>query len=236
MKKEWDEKISELHKERLKIVEKDLFDKWKLKLSELDEEIRAEMSQLSNELWIESRRLAPRTICLGTDVLGNKYWIFSSRKTKERDFGGWVVIQTPNEQTPTGTPSPTTTTTVDATSPEETKYSDLKSWYYVEKAEDIHQLSKWTTYLARKSFSEYTSKKRASSTVSKGSPNKLGQSFAVEIISPSPGKMKERPGKGRKVIEFAGLVDTRLLCEELGHAADWIDERYIHPLFLFGQC
>ena len=54
-------------------------------------------------------------------------------------------------------------------------------------------------------------------TTPKGSPNKLGQTFAVEISSPKV--MKERPGKGRKVVEFAGLVDTRLLCEELTHAA-----------------
>ena len=77
----------------------------------------------------ESRRLSPRTMSLGTDILGNKYWMFSSRKTKEREFGGWLVIQTPDNKLPTGEPTDDTTTTDD---PDE--YRDLKSWYFVEKS------------------------------------------------------------------------------------------------------
>lgn len=59
----------------------------------------------------------------------------------------------------------------------------------------------------------------------RGSPNKLGQLFAVEV--PSPGRMKERPGKGRKVVEYVGIVDARVLGEELVHAAEWIEERFL---------
>jgi len=170
-------------------------------------------------LWIESRRLSPRTSYLGTDVLENKYWVFSSRKTKAREFGGWVVIQTPDNTSPTGAPNANSS---DNAPEEDDEYSDLKSWYFVEKPEDIRQLAKWTMYLALKASAENERRKEKKAMAS-GSPNKLGQSFAVEVSSPI--KMKERPGKGRKVIEFAGLVDTRILCEELEHAADWIEER-----------
>src|SRR5271154_54369 len=91
-----------MQKERLRIVEKDQVEQWKSTISELDKEYKSETTKLSNELWIESRRLSPRTSFLGRDILGNKYWLFSSRQTKKREFGGWVVIQTPSSLHPTG--------------------------------------------------------------------------------------------------------------------------------------
>ena len=39
----------------------------------------------------------------------------------------------------------------------------------------------------------------------------------------------ERPGKGRKVVEYVGIVDARVLGEELVHAAEWIEERFVSP-------
>ena len=158
----------------------------------------------------------------GRDILGNKYWIFSSRKTKEREFGGWVVIQTPDNKLPTGQPIDDTPATDDSD-----EYHALKSWYYVEKPEDIRQLARWAMYLLAKAALD-DEKRERKVTSPKGSPNKLGQKFTVEI--PSPKIMKERPGKGRKVVALAGVVDTRVLCEELNHAADWIEERYNYPL------
>ena len=224
---EWEEKKADLHKDRLCIVEKDLIEQWKQSIFELDKEYRAETLRLSNELWIESRRLSPRTTPLGLDVLGNKYWIFSSRKTKDREFGGFVVIQTLNGNLPTRTqPTPSQTTDKPKDEGEESQYQDLKSWYFVEKPDDIRQLAKWTMYLALRAAADKDNQLRKTSA--KGSPNKLGQTFAVEV--PSPSRMKERPGKGRKVIEYAGIVDTRVLGEELAHAAEWIGERFVPNL------
>jgi hypothetical protein len=205
-------------------VEKDLVDQLKQSISELDKEYRADMLRLSNELWIESRRLNARTTCLGADVLGNKYWIFSSRKTKDRDFGGWVVVQTPHETTPTGTSISAKSPSMepadeDGVEKTQVQYQDLKSWYYVDKPDEIRQLVKWTMYLASRAAVERQNRIQSP----RGSPNRLGQSFAVVV--PSPGRMKERPGKGRKVIENAGIVDTRVLGEELVHAAEWIEEK-----------
>jgi len=212
-----------MHKNRLRIVEKDLVEKWKQSISELDNEYKAEITRLSNELWIESRRLSPRTTPLGFDVLGNKYWIFSSRKTKEREFGGWVVIQTPRASHPTCRTIPSSDQPHESdVEQEQSEYQDLKSWYYVDKPDDIRQLAKWTMYLAARAASDQHPRGRRDN--GKGSPNKLGQMFAVEV--PSPGRMKERPGRGRKVVEYAGIVDTRVLGEELVHAADWIEERF----------
>jgi hypothetical protein len=203
-------------------VEKDLVDQWKQSISELDKEYKTEILRLSNELWIESRRLSPRTTPLGSDILGNKYWLFSSRQTKTREFGGWVVIQTPSSLHPTGSltqPAPNPPDTED----EQSQYQDLKSWYYVDKPDDIRQLAKWTMYLAARAAADKEAGLRRGSA--RGSPNKLGQLFAVEV--PSPGRMKERPGKGRKVVEYVGIVDARVLGEELVHAAEWIEERFV---------
>jgi hypothetical protein len=36
----------------------------------------------------------------------------------------------------------------------------------------------------------------------------------------------------RKVYEFSGTVETRLLCEELKHAAEWIEDRYVFPCYV----
>lgn len=208
-------------------MEKDLVDQWKQSISELDMEYKAETTRLSNELWVESRRLSPRTTPLGFDVLGNKYWIFSSRKTKDREFGGWVVIQTPHPTHPTGTtPPPSLSQPPNNTEQEESNYQDLKSWYYVDKPDDIRQLAKWTMYLAARAAADQDPRGRRES--GKGSPNKLGQRVAVEV--PSPWRMKERPGKGKKVVEYAGIVDTRVLGEELARTADWIEERFVSPL------
>jgi len=205
-------------------VEKDLVEQWRQSISELDKEYKAETSRLSNELWIESRRLSPRTAPLGFDVLGNKYWIFSSRKTKDREFGGWVVIQPPRSSHPTGTTTlPTASPPHDDAEQDQSEFRDLKSWYYVDKPDDIRQLAKWTMYLAARAAAEQDPRGRREN--GKGSPNKLGQVFAVEV--PSPGRMKERPGKGKKVVEYAGIVDTRVLGEELARAADWIEERFV---------
>jgi hypothetical protein len=221
-----EEKKAELHKERLRIVEKDLVTQWKATVSNVDEEYHSETLRLSNELWSESRRLAPRTTCLGSDMLGNKYWVFLSRKTKEREFGGWVVIQTPGDKTPTGDLVPAKDVPVEPPTSDEVEneeqYSDLKSWYYVEKAEDIRQLAKWTMYLAAKAAADFEYRKAKTAGIAKGSPNNSGQTSAAVN---SPMKMKKRNGRGRKVVEFAGLVDTRALCDELIHAAQWIEER-----------
>jgi hypothetical protein len=227
---EYEEKKAELHKERLRIVEKDLVEQWKSSVSELDNEYKSEMTTLSTELWTESRRLSPRTTPLGRDLLGNKYWVFSSRKVKQREFGGYVVIQTPEGKT---SPSEITSSAgfevnddpfapAVSTEPDsEDSYIALKNWYYVDKAEDIMQLRSWTTYLALKAAAEQERRERKQSF--KGSPNKSGQLFAVEIPSP---RFKERPGKGRKVVELVGTVDTKMLCDELLHAAEWIEEKY----------
>lgn len=204
-------------------MEKEFVDQWKSTFAEVDNEYKSETSQLSNELWAESRGLSPRTMCLGTDVLSNKYWVFSSRKTKTRGFGGWVIVQTPNEKvSPTGEPisvddTPSAASTIDVEN--EDPYSNLNSWYYVDRAEEIRQLARWAMYLAIEAAEQ---KKREKKPTPKGSPNKLGQTFAVEIPSP---KVKERLAKGRKKTQFTGLEETRLLSEELNQAADWIEER-----------
>lgn len=185
---------------------------------------------MSTELWTESRRLSPRTTPLGIDVLGNKYWVFSSRKVKQREFGGYVVIQTPEGKTsPSGTTSSGSeanddpfATAVSIEPDSEDTYTALKTWHYVDKAEEIMQLRSWTTYLALKAAAEHERRERKKSF--KGSPNKLGQMFAVEIPSP---RFKERPGKGRKVVELVGTVDTKMLCDELLHASEWIEEKYL---------
>jgi hypothetical protein len=209
-------------------VEKDLVEQWKSTVSVLDGEYKSEMATLSNELWTESRRLAPRSAPLGTDVLGNKYWLFSSRKTKEREFGGYVVIQTPEGKTsPAGaTSSPAIVndnpfeTAIPTEADSENAYSDLKNWYFIEKAENIMQLRSWTTYLSLKAAAAQERRERKEPP--RGSPNKLGQTFAVEIPSP---RFKERPGKGRRVVELVGTVDTKMLCDELLRAAEWIEEK-----------
>lgn len=219
---DWEEKKADLHKDRLRIVEKDLVEQWKEQVNEVDKQYKDGMATLSSNFWIESRFLAPRTTPLGTDVLGNKYWIFSSRKTKTRDFGGWLVIQTEG-LTPSRTPRDDVIEVCDAPAEEGEAgdtYSPLKSWYYVEKAEDIKQLVSWTTYLAAKTaLAQERQEKKP-----RGSPNKAGQTFAVEIAEQ---KIKG-PGKGRRPVEFAGVVETRVLCEELVHAAEWIEDRFVH--------
>ena len=227
---EYEDKKAELHKERLRIVEKDLVEQWKQEVAELDKQHKAEMSNLSATYWSESRFLSLRTGPLGTDVLGNKYWVFTSRKTKTRDFGGWLVIQTEGQS-----PCRTTTTATNPFDPppdkqvgdSEDTYSPLKSWYYVESTEDLRRLTAWTTYLAAKaSLAQERAEKRP-----RGSPNRLGQSFAVEVSSSSsPLEMKIKgPGKGRRVQEVVGVAETRMLCEELGHVAEWIEERFGSP-------
>lgn len=212
-----------MYKERLRLVEKDQVDQWKATLSQLENEFKTEINRLSNEIWGETRRHSPRTMCLGADVLGNKYWLFSSRKTKERDFGGWVVVEIPEgRNSPTGeaclvTPSET----VDNVAASEDEYSDLKSWFFVEKVEDVKQLSLWARYLAAKSAQAAAEPKESKA---KGTPNRLGQKFAVEITA-SP-RMIERISRGKKTLEYAGTVTTRALCQELERAAEWIDEKF----------
>jgi hypothetical protein len=201
-------------------VEKDLVEQWKERLNEVDKQYKDEMAILSSNFWIESRSLAPRTTPLGTDVFGNKYWVFSSRKTKTRDFGGWLVIQTdgliPSQTLPDDTIEAVDVPVEDG---EADTYSPLKSWYYVEKVEDIKQLVSWTTYLAAKTaLGQERQEKKP-----RGSPNKAGQTFAVEIMEQ---KIKG-PGKGRRPVEFAGVVETRILCEELVHAAEWMEDRFV---------
>jgi len=105
-------------------------------------------------------------------------------------------------------------------------YSDLGGWWYVDGAADVRQLAKWTVYCAAKAA---TDKERRIAEAKSRSPNKRGQTSATEVISPM--KLKTRPGKGKKVVEDAGLVDTRVLAEELVHAAEWIEERYPAGLF-----
>lgn len=221
---DWEEKKTELYKDRLRIVEKDLVEQWKTQVHELDQQYKHEMATLSSNFWIESRSLTPRTTSLGTDVLGNKYWVFSSRKTKTRDFGGWLVIQTEG-LTPSQTPLDHTLDEVDSSAQDAQdvertdSYSPLKSWYYVEKAADIKQLVSWTTYLAAKA----TLAQERQEKKPRGSPNKAGQIFAVEIA----GQKLKGPRKGRRPVEFNGVVETRNLCEELVHAAEWIEERFV---------
>jgi len=194
-------------------MERDLVEQWKQQISDLDNEFRSESTRLANELWNESRRLSPRTTCLGTDVYGNNYWLFTSRAIKSRKFGGYLAIQTPSDHLPTGDP-------VVAQEPQD-GYSDLGRWWYVDRAADVRQLARWTVYCAAKAAAD---KARRIAEVKMGSSNKRGQMSAMEVISPV--KLKARPGKGKKVVEDAGLVDTRVLAEELGHVAEWIEEMY----------
>jgi len=100
-------------------------------------------------------------------------------------------------------------------------YSDLGGWWYVDRAADVRQLAKWTVHCAAQAA---TDKERRITEAKSRSPNKRAQTSATEVISPV--KLKTRPGKGKKVVEDAGLVDTRVLAEELIHAAEWIEERY----------
>ena len=206
-----------MNKQRLQAANSDDIQQWKQTVSEVDKQYKQDTLGASNELWNEARRLAPRTACLGADVLGNRYWIFSTRKTKERDFGGWLYIQTQSDRLPTGEPI-AEKKTKEEHAEEEDEYSDLKSWYYVDKAEDIRKVVTWVSYLAVKASLE-RGRPRSSSgkgSPTKGSPNKLGQTFAVEV----PTKQKI----GKKV-ETLDIVGTRLLCDELIHVAEWIEER-----------
>jgi hypothetical protein len=206
-------------------MDRDLVIQWKEQLTEIDNNCKSETTRLANELWIESRRLSPRTSCLGTDVRGNKYWLLTSRKTVAREFGGYVAIQTapqpdrPKNQTQNLSPAGES---VEPQDPQD-GYSDLGEWWYVDRAADVRQLAKWTMYLASKAAVDNERKIAEARRVVVGSPNGKGQRIAVEVVSPV--KLKERPGPGRKIVE-AGLVDTRALCEQLVHAAEWIEERY----------
>jgi hypothetical protein len=144
------------------------------------------------------------------------------------------VIQTPlGSEYPTGGSKPATTSS--SLPEDDDSHSDLNSWYYVTTAEDIRKLVSWTTYLAAKAGMAADSLERGErkspkkESLGKGSPNKLGQIFAVQVLSP---KAIRRPGKGRKVYEFSGTVETRLLCEELKHAAEWIEDRYVFPCYV----
>jgi hypothetical protein len=104
---------------------------------------------------------------------------------------------------------------------EEDPYRPLKSWYYLETAEDIGQLSRWTLYLARKAArakSKAAEQVRLSQSPKK-SPNRLGQTYAVEIVSP-----RQRP-QGPKPIDY-DMENVRCLTVELKQAADWIESRY----------
>ena len=228
-------KKSEMHKERLRIVDKELVEQWKATASEVDREYKTEMAKLSTESWVETRRLSPRMAPLGTDVLGNRYWVFSSRKTKERDFGGWVIVETPvGTEWPTGDAKPETSIPDQDTEIEEDNHVDLENWFYINTAEDIRQLISWTTYLAAKATLAAEAQERRERRVSKGTPskgtpsqgtpNKLGQVFTVEVPPP---KSKGRPAKGRKIDSSSDTANTRLLCDELTHALEWIEERYV---------
>ena len=227
LRQSYEGKKSELGKERMRLVNSEEVEQWKKTTAEIESQHKDEMRELLSEFWSESRRLSPRTGMLGVDVLGNRYWVFESRKTKERDFGGWVVIQTPEGK---GLPGESKKIDTAASDENEGKtdaddgYQNMKSWYYVNKIEDVKQLISWTTYLAAKAAMEHERKTRRASNP-KGSPNKRGQSFAVEI--PVKGPLK----KAKKMTEFLGATETKALCEELHHAAEWILDKYKYPLY-----
>ena len=188
---------------------------WKDTLTELDDNYTREHTHLSTELWTETRRLDKRTVPLGTDALGNTYWVFTNRG-KKREFGGYLFIQTPEGKLPTGKPVPVE----DATEKkDDNQYSEVKSWYFLETAEDIEQLIRWTLYIARKAarakFADQQAKQNSSL---KRSPNRLGQSYAVEIVSP-------RHRLERQPIDY-DLQNIKSLNVELKHAAEWIGSRY----------
>jgi hypothetical protein len=212
LRQSFEERKQELGKERMRLPTYEEVDDWKKRSGEVEQEFKDETSRLTSEFWSENRRLSPRTGLLGCDCLGNRYWVFNSRKTKERDFGGWVVIQTPEGKAPNATKEDNNIkeTTEDG-------YQSMRSWYYVEKIEDVKQLILWTNYLALKTAMDHDRKVRR---VPKGSPNQLGQSFAVEIPVKKPQFQKS------KIPEFTGLTETKVLGEELLHAVEWIEERY----------
>jgi hypothetical protein len=209
-----------LHKERLKIIDKETVEQWRSDVTGLDTEYKAETTRLANEIWIESRRLNPRTTCLGTDVRGNTYWLFASRRTVAREFGGFVTIQSPSPSLPTGEDPAKRETEED----EDDAYSDLPGWWYVDTAKDVRHLAKWVMSLAAKAAADKQERIAEAKALARmtGSPNGRGQRFAVEVVSP----VKLKKVKGRKAVEDAGVVDTRVLVEELVHAAEWIEERY----------
>jgi len=249
-------------------VEFDQVAEWRSKIVAADKDFKAATKEMNTEYWLENRRLTPRTSPLGEDVLGNKYWVFSSRQTKTRDFGGWVVIQTPNGLPPHGkpvntnnifdtNPSPISpmkskTTIVPANSDvenddkddlvedkpsEEDAYQALKSWYYVMHSDDIRLLINWVTYLSTKKKYDMeaaelrekrASEKAAAAAAGKGSPNKLGQHFAVEV-APTTAAGRKRAPRGHRVGDAEGAAETRALCDELLKAQVWIEERYVFP-------
>lgn len=202
------------------MIDKESVDQWRAEITDLDTEYKTESARLANEIWIESRRMNPRTTCLGTDVKGNTYWLFTSRTTVAREFGGFVTIQSPSACLPTGEDPEKGTVEED----EDDAYSDLPGWWYVDSAKDVRHLAKWVMSLAAKAAADKQERIAEAKARMAGSPNGMGQRFAVEVVSPV--KLKKARGPGKKAVEDAGIVDTRVLVEELVHAAEWIEERY----------
>jgi hypothetical protein len=224
LRQTYEERKSELAKERMRVISVAELEEWKTNTAQLEKDHKDEMKRSTADFWSESRRLMPRTGPLGMDVLGNRYWVFSSRKTKEREFGGWVVIQTPGGKGFPGENNSDDPFKIgDEDVPVEEEYQDMKSWYYIDKLEDIKRLVLWTTYLAAKASIEHDRKIRRVDHPT-GSPNRLGQSFAVEIPIKGPVKARTTPA-------FTGIAETKALCDELLRAAEWIEEKYVDPRF-----
>jgi hypothetical protein len=187
-----------LVKERFSL-DKEVLSDWKQSLAELDSQYKDELSTLELEYWFSTRKLAPRLLPLGRDPLGNTLWMFSTRGLKTRDFGTWIVLQTPENKTPSGEPI--------THSAESDGYSDLPSWYFLESLADVDSYREWIEYTLRKQFKKKS--ERRISSAKKRSPNPKGQRFAVEILE------KHRD-------EYNLRIAILSLTAELTHARAWL--------------
>jgi hypothetical protein len=210
-----EDKKATLIKERYSIESRDDVLTWRQNLSDLDQQYKSDLLTLNSENWISTRKLLPRVVPLGRDALGNTVWLFTSRDRKERDFGGWIILQTNGHTGPSGEP-------IAPTSPSQDSHSDLTSLYYLESLADVDTYSNWIEELLSKDrTSPLRGLGRRSSLSSRcGSPNSRGQqTFVAEVESTR-----------KKLLDFSELMaDTKSLRRELNSARDWMILKYTYP-------
>jgi hypothetical protein len=112
--------------------------------------------QAEQKQWLSNRKSSPRTVPLGTDTLGNTYWLFHQRDYKEEDWGQWIVVEKgaalphPSGVLPPP-PSMPSDSGMDADMPELPQPDDEETikervWYAVSGADDIRDLAEWVRF------------------------------------------------------------------------------------------
>lgn len=149
---EWEELRTTLQKERLTIPATGKAE-FEARYTAAQQANKSLILAAESREWYANRKLGPRTSHLGTDTMGNNYWLFLQRDKKEEDWGNWIVVEKGNDLPhPLGKvpppPSMPSDNGMDIDVPEVPQPDDEETiaarvWYCLDTAEDVKRAADW---------------------------------------------------------------------------------------------